>query len=856
MGIMVRGAVGKRIRYLDLVAYKGARSMATEMTTVIKKIVPYLQRRGYSLENNMFFGERADDDQDRIGFVDILVKRSPRATKPLFVIEAKRDSAKLNASHRKQAIRYGKALECPLVVVTNGEDFELHNVATSKRLKINGSIIGKVPLYSRIDAVLRQFRENRLLDNIDLATDNSIPYRPGLNLPQLQALIRRCHNTIRNVEKDEENVFSDVSKLLFLKLLEEKQDRSELGFTLPYSYRFHELAQRRDAPDQVKDAVLSMMRQVVNLPNYGDVMTPTLFMEKPTTFLKVVSELSKADFSDSELDVRGSVFEYFVRLSLKGRRLGQFFTPRPLVRFMLSIIPIEQTIPDLLDSETHPIILDPACGSGGFLLAAMNTLLDKVDSETGSTYSTERADWLRERIKRDVFWGADANQRIASTAKMNMIIAGDGFANIRHGDSLTEEIDFLKVRERSIGLADYVLTNPPFGMSESDTLTAADFAVFPNPIAKTQGLFLQKMALITKPKGRICTVIDEGMLNTAAVSNIRRYLIKECFIDAVVRLPDVTFNPNKINVRSSVLLMTRKPDEDAEQDYPIRMIELRQLGYDSSGEEDTVTPIDEIIDLIRTRWSDIGSIPLSLADTGGVFRSYPLEIADVVALDDTRFDFKYYDPDALGLIKQLEDAGAKSLEQLTSVSIHRGKSPSKSEYNVGLDSDIKVVKAGNIGRVGFAREFDLINEHVYARLASARISENDVLLASTGEGTLGKAIVYDADVRAIADSHVSIIRLKDDILPEYAVWFLRSELGQRQIQRLFTGATGLIELPEDAVKRILLLTPTDKSEQQSLVRGWVAEVREAEALENEARAKRQQAHDQFVESLQSYMTDI
>ena len=401
----------------------------------------------------MFFGERAENEQERIGFVDILVKRSPRAKQPLFIIEAKRDSARLNAAHRKQAIGYGKVLNCSLVVVTNGEDFELYNVGTGKRLKINGSVIGKVPLYSRLDAVLRQLKENAFLDNIDLVADSSLPYRPGLNLQQLHALIRRCHNTIRNVEKDEENVFSDVSKLLFLKLLEEKQDRGVLGFTLPYTYRFHELAQRGSSPDQVKDAVLSMMRQVVSLPSYGDVMTPALFMEKPATFLKVVSELSKADFSDSELDVRGSVFEYFVRLSLKGRRLGQFFTPRPLVRFMLSILPIEQTIPDLLDPEAHPMVLDPACGSGGFLLAAMNILLEKVESETGTTYSAQRADWLKQRIKREVFWGADANQRIASTAKMNMIIAGDGFANIRHGDSLTEDVDFLKVRQRSVNLA-------------------------------------------------------------------------------------------------------------------------------------------------------------------------------------------------------------------------------------------------------------------------------------------------------------------------------------------------------------------------------------------------------------------
>ena len=708
---------------------------------------------------------------------------------------------------------------------------------------------------SHLGIGLAQFKGNPFLDNVDLNADNSLPYRPGLNLPQLQALIRRCHNTIRNVEKDEENTFSDVSKLLFLKLLEEKHDRSALGFDLPYSYRFYELAQLRDKPDQVKDAVLSMMRQVVNLPNYGDVMTPELFMEKPATFMKVVSELAKADFSDSELDVRGSVFEYFVRLSLKGRRLGQFFTPRPLVRLMLSLVPIEQAIPDLLDPEAQPTVVDPTCGSGGFLLAAMNTLLEKVDSETGTTYTTERAQWLKERIKRDVFWGADANQRIASTAKMNMIIAGDGFANIRHGDSLTEDIDFLKTHQRTMGLADYVLTNPPFGMSEAETLTPEDFALFPNYITKTQGLFLQKMALITKPQGRICTVIDEGMLNTAAMAGIRRFLIKECFIDAVIRLPDVTFSPNRINVRSSVLLLTRKPDEDAEQDYPIRMVELRQLGYDSSGGEDPTTPIEDIISLVRTRWNDIGNIPLSLADTGGVFKSYPLRLAEVVGTGDTRLDFKYYDPDTLELIRRLEDAGAKSLGQLSSEPIHRGKSPSSAEYNASADSDIRVVKAGNIGRVGLTGEYDLIGETVYNRLASAHLNENDVLLASTGEGTLGKAATYDNTDLAIADGHVSIIRLDDQVYPAYAVWFLRSELGQRQIQRLFTGATGLIELPEDAVNRILLLVPTDKRQQQSLVEDWVAQVRQAEIMENEAREKRLKAQDQFVVAVCSHMED-
>ena len=211
------------------------------------------------------------------------------------------------------------------------------------------------------------------------------------------------------------------------------------------------------------------------------------------------------------------------------------------------------------------------------MLASMNLLLRKVEEERGTTYANDRADWLAKRIKRDVFWGVDANHRIASAAKMNMIIAGDGFANIRHGDSLTENVDFLvdflRVSHRTLPLADFVLTNPPFGMSEADTLMDADLALFSIQMTKTQALFLQKMVEVTKPSGHICTVIDDGMLNTKAMTRIRQHLLDRCFVDAVIRLPEVTFQPNRINVRSSVLLLTRKPHEDAIQEHPIRMID-------------------------------------------------------------------------------------------------------------------------------------------------------------------------------------------------------------------------------------------------------------------------------------------
>lgn len=729
--------------------------MSSEMNTVVKRITPYLQRRGYSLHDNLFFGERAESEQERAGFVDILVKRTARANKALFLLEAKRDTARLNVSHRQQALNYGRVLDVPFAVTTNGTEFELYNVVTGRKLKVNGSVIGKIPRYTALDNVLAQFKGNPFLDNITLTNDTSLPYRTGLNLPQLNALIRRCHNTIRDVEKDEENIFADLSKLLFLKLLEEKEDRGELDFQLPYSYRFHELAQQRDKPDQVKDAVLSMMQQVTRLPKYRDVMTPTLSMQKPATYLRVVSELAKANFGDSQLDVKGSAFEYFVKTSLKGRRLGQFFTPRPLVRFMLSLLPLEQVIADLLDPNSVRRVVDPACGSGGFLLAGMNILLQKVEQERGGAYSDERVNYLKQRIKRDVFWGADANQRIASAAKMNMIIAGDGFANIRYGDSLTNQVEFLMIGGKYEPTADFIVTNPPFGMSESGSLSTEDFERYSLQVTKTQGLFLQKMISISKPHGRILTVIDEGVLNTAAMTRVRKHVIEQCHIDAVISLPEVTFKPNKINVRSSLLLLTKKHDEDEIQDYPVRMIEMKQIGYNPMGEEETTITIEEIIALVSSRWQDMARLELTLDDTGGILRSYPLSLQGIIAEDEVRLDFKYYDPETLRLIAELRQQGATDLSSVAIETIHRGRSPAKAEYNVDESSPFIVVKAGNIGQVGLVGEFDRIEQAVYERLEEGKVVRNDLLLASTGEGTLGKAAVYDRDEAAIADGHVT-----------------------------------------------------------------------------------------------------
>lgn len=239
-------------------------SIRTETETVVKKILPYLERRGYDLGNDLDF-ETAVSRPDRYskGYVDILVNLGKG--KFIFLIEAKRISKPLTSKDRDQAISYGRSKEVNVlfVVLTNGVDMQCFNVKNSKEILWDGKLVGKIPTKDQLKLVVSALKANPEETNIQLSNDSSLPFRPGLPLRQLNALFYKYHSTIRKIEKNEEHAFADFSKLLFLKLLEEKSD-VEPDFRLPYSYRFHELAAKPSSEsDQVKDSILSMIESIV-----------------------------------------------------------------------------------------------------------------------------------------------------------------------------------------------------------------------------------------------------------------------------------------------------------------------------------------------------------------------------------------------------------------------------------------------------------------------------------------------------------------------------------------------------------------------------------------------------------------
>jgi type I restriction enzyme M protein len=199
-----------------------------------------------------------------------------------------------------------------------------------------------------------------------------------------------------------------------------------------------------------------------------------------------------------------------------------------------------------------------------------------------------------------------------------------------------------------------------------------------------------------------------------------------------------------------------------------------------------------------------------------------------------RLDFKYWEPDLAAQIAALVASGGKAIQQINTIKTKRGKSPAASLYVDEADGYALVIKAGtNITKQGtISRDGDYIEKSVFDDLDTVHIQDGDVLLSSTGDGTLGKCAVYRGTQPAIFDGHVALIRLdQKKVWPEYLCDFLRSGFGADQISRLFTGSTGLIELPPEKVDTIMVPLPPLKVQKSLSKKLREAENTFAEAVE-------------------------
>lgn len=401
-----------------------------------------------------------------------------------------------------------------------------------------------------------------------------------INKEELITVIKKCHQTLWGGGKlSPPAAFGELSKIIFVKIRDEQEPRKK-GKPYEFQIKTHEPSRR------LAERIRALYeKQKEKEPN---VFTENIKIDD-ATLRTVVSHLEGISLSETDLDTKGVAFEQFMDDFFKGD-FGQYFTPREIIEFAV----------EMMEPKHDDLVLDPACGSGGFLLYA----LDKVRRDAGKYWDKGTDQHFRHwhDFAQNRLFGLEINDEIARVAKMNMIIHDDGHTNIGGVDALDR---FERIRDitKNNGFEenhfDLVLTNPPFGaqISLSERPYLSDYELGnqpgvrgqskPRKRQKTEILFFERIWQFLKPgTGRAAVVVPDGILTNSSLQYVRDFIIERFQLLAVVSFPQTAFSHYGAGVKSSIVfLRKRSANETPNDSEPIFMAMPEKIGYDATGRE-------------------------------------------------------------------------------------------------------------------------------------------------------------------------------------------------------------------------------------------------------------------------------
>lgn len=530
---------------------------------------------------------------------------------PIIVVECKAEHITIHEEDYFQGYNYASWAGADFFVTTNEKETRIFKVVKGhipKRLEeiVNIPNAQEIKSDKKIDELLKQTK--------------------AFTRDEFSKLLFKCHNIIRNNDKlSPEAAFDEISKILFIKIRYERANSEHQIFSED-AFKADKASYEKYKPKDGKDFYQFLFDQTKEDFKDDDLFEPTEILRiRENSFEAIVKELQIYNLSTTSDDVKGIAFEQFLGRTFRGE-LGQFFTPRTVVDFMV----------DVLDPQEGETICDPCCGSGGFLIKAFEYVRAKIEVEIQiakdkikAQYYTEEYDKLSEKEKAkiddqvtdlftklnaeldinnpksrlrvlsyDCIFGTDANPRMSRTAKMNMIMHGDGHGGVHHNDGLLNVNGIFENR------FDVILTNPPFGARVEKTLkiTEADKYTDVERIAKyrkrygsaydealrqvndnigkpllnlfetgkmstlTEVLFIERCLNLLKPGGRMGVVLPEGVLNNTNLQKVRDYVEGKAKIILITSIPQDVFIASGATVKPS-LLFFKKFTEDEQKEY-------------------------------------------------------------------------------------------------------------------------------------------------------------------------------------------------------------------------------------------------------------------------------------------------
>lgn len=317
----------------------------------------------------------------------------------------------------------------------------------------------------------------------------------------------------------------------------------------------------------------------------------------------VVGELQNYCLIEAERDTIADAFETFIGHALKGGQ-GQFFTPRNVVKMIV----------DILNPSDEDYIIDPSCGSGGFLVEALKHVWRRLDAE-GEKYHWNDANLKEEKMEvaLNKICGLDKDYFLSKVAKAYMAILGDGKSGIFCEDSL-DDMENWKDKTRikiSEGKFSILMTNPPFGskipVRGEEKLKQYELAYKWRFVKDTnkwekgklkekespQVLFIERDIHLLANYGRMGIVLPDGVFGNDTFGYIRNWLRRQGRILAIIDIPIETFQPNT-STKTSVLIFQKLPKEKIPEDYEIFMAIAETCGHDRRGNEILSDDIKEV----------------------------------------------------------------------------------------------------------------------------------------------------------------------------------------------------------------------------------------------------------------------
>lgn len=498
------------------------------------------------------------------------------------IVECKKKNRKDGKTQLQDYLRFSKAF---LGVWFNGDErIFLRKVEKDGRIEFEE--IPNIPQFGQRVEDIGKFRRKDL--------------KPTHNLKATFKAIRN-HLAANTVGATRDEVLAQqLINLIFCKIYDER-------FTEPNNIVTFRAGVDEEAKE-VKERILDLFDKVKR--KYKEVLddSDTITLDA-NSVAYVVGELQNYCLIEAERDIIADAFETFIGHALKGGQ-GQFFTPRNVVKMMV----------DILDPDDEDLIIDPACGSGGFLIEALRHVWRKLDAE-GEKYHWNKSNLQEEKMEvaLNKIRGIDKDYFLSKVAKAYMAIIGDGKSGIFCEDSLEVPNNWGTMTKTKIHLGDFsvLLTNPPFGskipVRGEDKLKQFELGHKWKQDKKTgnwekgklkdkeapQILFIERCLQLLKDGGRMAIVLPDGIYGNNQLGYIRKFIMKRARIVAVIDIPIETFQPNT-GTKTSILILQKM--SKLPSDYPVFMAIAESCGHDRRGNPKEDDDISKIADEFK-KWA-------------------------------------------------------------------------------------------------------------------------------------------------------------------------------------------------------------------------------------------------------------